>query len=186
MPEKRLEIGVSCEPESVERTVVTSSCVPHENDVTSFRGTRVGSWPRHQASTWSASDCMVFATAPRLSVPSDGIRYTQWTGLPATALGTRSAWAAAPHHAVAAAGRALAPRASISAVSELRANRAAAGLSAPAAAPAAVATRSAASATAASTRLTASSPRREHDPATRSPSRGRRASAGRRSIPRAA
>src|SRR6185295_6883175 len=147
MLEKRLEMGVSCAPESVERTVVTSSCVPHEKTVTSFRGTRLESWPRHQASTWSASDCIAFATAPRLSVPSDGIRYTQCTGLPATALGTRSTCAAAPHQAVAAVGRAAAARASISLVSELRAKRAAAGLSAPAVA-AAVTVRSATSETA--------------------------------------
>ena len=38
MPENRFEIGVSCAPESVERTVVMSSCVPHEKVVTSFRG----------------------------------------------------------------------------------------------------------------------------------------------------
>ena len=40
MPEKRPRVGASCAPESVDRTVVMSSCVPHENVVMSFRGTR--------------------------------------------------------------------------------------------------------------------------------------------------
>ena len=65
MPANRFEIGVSCAPESVERTVVTSSCVPHENGRGRSAASRVGSWPRHQASIWSASDCIAFATAPR-------------------------------------------------------------------------------------------------------------------------
>jgi hypothetical protein len=74
IPAKRLETGVSSAPERVERIVLTSSWLPQENAVTSFRGVRVGSWPRHQASICSASDCIVLATPPRLSEPSEGMR----------------------------------------------------------------------------------------------------------------
>ena len=110
MSEKRPSSAASCEPGREERTVVMSSCVAHGNVATSYRGARVESWPRHQASIWSASPCITGATEPRLSTPSEGMTYTQWIGLPATTLGARSAVAEDPHQLAAAeTGAALAP-----------------------------------------------------------------------------
>ena len=92
----------SWEPDCGRRTVVMSSWAPHGNWVRSFRGTRVVSCVRHQASISSPSVCMTLPMVDRRSCPSEGTAYTQCTGLPAIAFGARSICDAAPHHVDAA------------------------------------------------------------------------------------